>query len=415
LKRIVAGPAGDRRRAADCLDGTRTYTMSEYQYYEFQAVDRPLTERQIGELRRYSTRATITATRFVNHYEWGGLKGDPSVWMQKYFDAFLYVANWGTHELMLRFPRRVLDLATAKRYCCGQLVSAKNRGDFVILDFLSNDEEGDGWDDDGSGWLSALIPLRAEIAGGDHRALYIAWLGCVQEQALENKKLGPPVPPGLGKLTAAQKAFADFLRIDADLIAVASTHSSKAQHGPSRKAVERCVARLPDSQKAQWVTRMALGDDSHVRAEIQRLFQQGSRGRHSGGDNHLRVGDLLAAAETRREEQRRYTLERAARAKAQRERLEALARERYLRNLAKREPAVWRQVETLIATRRPADYDQAAKLLADLRDVGIRQDRAGQIDAQIRRLCERHAKKESLLSRLRRAGLPQDLLQTVDR
>src|SRR5713101_489347 len=152
--------------------------MSEYQYYEFQAVDRPLTEREIGELRRYSTRAIITSTRFVNHYEWGGLKGDPSAWMQKYFDAFLYVANWGTHELMLRFPRRVLDLATAKRYCCGESASAKSPGDFVILDFLSDDHEGEGWDDDGSGWLSALIPLRAEIASGDHRGLYIGWLGC---------------------------------------------------------------------------------------------------------------------------------------------------------------------------------------------------------------------------------------------
>jgi hypothetical protein len=369
----------------------------------------------MGELRRYSTRATISSTRFVNHYEWGGLKGDPSAWMQKYFDAFLYVANWGTHELMFRFPRRVLDLATVRRYCCCRSASAKSKGDFVILDFLSDDEEGDGWDDDGSGWLSALIPLRAEIAAGDRRALYIAWLGCVQEQALENRKLGPPVPPGLGRLTAAQKAFADFLRIDADLIAVASTHSSKAPDGLSRKAVERCVASLPDSQKAQWLTRMALGDDSDVRAEIHRVFQQGSRGRHAGGDKHLRVGDLLAAAETRKEQQWRDSLERSARDKAQRERLEALARECYLRNLAKREPAVWRQVETLIATRRPADYDQAAKLLADLRDVGIRQDRAGQIDAQIQRLCEQHAKKESLLSRLRRAGLPQHLLRTAGR
>jgi hypothetical protein len=387
--------------------------MSEYQYYEFQAVDRPLTEREIGELRRYSTRATITSTRFVNHYDWGSLKGDPSEWMRKYFDAFLYVANWGTRELMLRFPRRVLDLATAKRYCCGGSASAKSKSDFVILDFLSDDEEGDGWDDDGSGWLSALIPLRAEIAGGDHPALYLAWLGCVQARTLENRKLGPAVPPGLGKLTAAQKAFADFLRIDTDLIAVASTHSAKAPHRLSRQAVERRVARLPDGQKAQWLTRIALGDDSHVRAELQRSFQQGPRGRHVGGGEHLRVGDLLAAAETWKEQQRRYTLERGEREKAQRERLEALARERYLRNLAKREPAVWRQVETLIATRRPANYEQAAKLLADLRDVGIRQDRADQIDAQIRRLCERHAKKESLLSRLCRAGLPQDLVQTV--
>jgi hypothetical protein len=34
--------------------------MSEYQYYEFQALDRPLTEREMRELRGYSTRAAIT-------------------------------------------------------------------------------------------------------------------------------------------------------------------------------------------------------------------------------------------------------------------------------------------------------------------------------------------------------------------
>jgi hypothetical protein len=42
--------------------------MSEYQYYEFQAIDRPLTEKEMGELRSYSTRARITPTSFVNDY-----------------------------------------------------------------------------------------------------------------------------------------------------------------------------------------------------------------------------------------------------------------------------------------------------------------------------------------------------------
>jgi hypothetical protein len=49
--------------------------MSEYQYYEFQALDRPLTQREMREPRKHSTRATITDTRFVNHYEWGSFKG----------------------------------------------------------------------------------------------------------------------------------------------------------------------------------------------------------------------------------------------------------------------------------------------------------------------------------------------------
>jgi hypothetical protein len=40
--------------------------MSEYQYYEFLAVDRPLDERQQAEVRALSTRARITATSFTN-------------------------------------------------------------------------------------------------------------------------------------------------------------------------------------------------------------------------------------------------------------------------------------------------------------------------------------------------------------
>jgi hypothetical protein len=54
--------------------------VSEYQYYEFVAVDRPLTPAQQGELRTLSTRARITASSFVNDYQWGDLKGDPRVW-----------------------------------------------------------------------------------------------------------------------------------------------------------------------------------------------------------------------------------------------------------------------------------------------------------------------------------------------
>jgi len=47
--------------------------MSEYQYYEFQAIDRPLTDREMGELRSYSTRARITPTSFVDGHTRCGL------------------------------------------------------------------------------------------------------------------------------------------------------------------------------------------------------------------------------------------------------------------------------------------------------------------------------------------------------
>jgi hypothetical protein len=76
--------------------------MSEYQYYEFQAIDRPLDRAAQEALRSISSRARITATSFTNHYEWGDLKGDPRKFMERWFDLHLYLANWSTRRLMLR-------------------------------------------------------------------------------------------------------------------------------------------------------------------------------------------------------------------------------------------------------------------------------------------------------------------------
>jgi hypothetical protein len=75
--------------------------MSEYQYYEFLAVDRPLTAAEQSEVRQLSTRARITATSFTNEYHWGDFRGDPHLMMRRYYDAHLYLANWGTHQIML--------------------------------------------------------------------------------------------------------------------------------------------------------------------------------------------------------------------------------------------------------------------------------------------------------------------------
>ena len=45
--------------------------MSEYRYYEVQAIDRPLGEADMEALRILSTRARITVTSFTNHYKLG--------------------------------------------------------------------------------------------------------------------------------------------------------------------------------------------------------------------------------------------------------------------------------------------------------------------------------------------------------
>ena len=52
--------------------------VSEYRYYEVQAIDRPLGEADMEALRTLSTRARITAASFTNHYKWGDFQGAPN-------------------------------------------------------------------------------------------------------------------------------------------------------------------------------------------------------------------------------------------------------------------------------------------------------------------------------------------------
>ena len=117
--------------------------MSEYQYYEFLALDRPLTSKQREELRQLSTRAEITATRFTNEYHWGDFRGDPEKMMADYFDAFLYLANWGTRHLMFRVPRTALDAEYAGQYCCTDAASLIETDDHLIISLYADRDPDD--------------------------------------------------------------------------------------------------------------------------------------------------------------------------------------------------------------------------------------------------------------------------------
>jgi hypothetical protein len=377
--------------------------VSEYQYYEFQAIDRPLTEREMATLRGFSSRATITPTRFVNSYSYGSFKGNASEWMAKYFDAFLYLANWGTHEFMLRLPARLLSLETARRYCVSEAASARAKGDHVVLEFRSEDEEAGQWIDEENGTLASLLPLRANLAGGDQRALYLAWILSAQLGELDDGDMEPPCPPGLGKLTAPLEAFVDFMRIDRDLIEAAAAASPELSAADDA-ALKRWVEALSGFEKTTLLVRLVGGAEAHLRAELLRRFRE-SRAPEAPPAKARTVAELLKAAERRAEERRRQKAAHAAREKARREREAAEARERHLSALARREPEAWRDLDALIATKQPKKYDEAVALLADLRAVCARGGREVEASTRIARLREEHAKKPSLIERFRKAGL----------
>jgi hypothetical protein len=94
--------------------------MSEYQYYEFRAIDRPLTQREMDELRALSTRATITPTGFLNVYNYGNFRGDPLALNTLAHSATVWPSSWNRwiadqSYFMQRLPDRVNTHANRSR------------------------------------------------------------------------------------------------------------------------------------------------------------------------------------------------------------------------------------------------------------------------------------------------------------
>jgi hypothetical protein len=378
--------------------------MSEYQHYDFQAIDRPLTVEEMSALRRHSSRARITPTRFVNDYSYGSFKGDSSEWMEKYFDAFLYRASWGTFELSFRLPARLLPLAYAKPYRAGDILSARAAGDHVVLELRSGEDGGAEWIEEDDGTLSSLVPLRADLASGDLRALYLAWLLAVQLGEVDPDDLEPFCPPGLASLSAPLEALVELFRLDRDLLEAAAG-GSPAEMPPDEAALERWVAALPEKERTAMLVRVASGGAGHVRAELLRRFREDRQPGIAGPSGIRTAATLLASASERAAERERRKAAGKAREQARLERAATEARDRKLQELSKRETAAWREVDALIATRQPRKYEEAVELLRDLRALCQRDGRPEEARFRIAALRSEHEKKGRLVDRLRAAGL----------
>ena len=380
--------------------------MSEYQYYEFLAVDQPLDAQQLDQVRALSTRAHITPTSFVNTYHWGNFGGDPRKMVERYYDAFLYLANWGTRKLMLRLPASVLTPAVAGRYCMTDAASSWSSDGNVIL-YLGRDSEEGEWDEeDGEGRLASIVSARAELAGGDLRLLYLAWLHSAGLEQLDEDEVEPPVPAGLGTLSASLRSLVDFLRIDQDLLAVAAEASDpiRGDAAPSQQRLAAWVSALPEKEKDELILRVLAGRDAHLRIELlRRIRGEDAEPPRAAGRT---VAYLLDAAERHRgEREQRAALERR-REQEERERVAAAARNRRLDTLAGEGERPWRQVAELIDTKKVSQYDAAVTLLSDLRDLAARDGDPVTFATRLRELRTRYAGRPGLLQRLDRAGLP---------
>ena len=81
------------------------------------------------------------------------------------------------------------------------------------------------------------------------------------------------------------------------------------------------------------------------------------------------------------------------------ERLERLSK------LARNEKALWEKANRLISQKKSGAYDDAVKILTDLKTLAAHQDSLAEYDGKIRDILEQYSRLSSLKNKMRIAGL----------
>jgi len=240
--------------------------MSEYQYVQFRAVDRPLTDKELAYAEKQSSRADISRREFTNHYNYSSFRGNANGLLQHGYDVFLEYANYGSRTLKLRLPFGLpFDRQLIKQFIDKDLLrwepDSKSKGGILTMQpFLEMPSQ--LWEFDN--YMEQAIALRNLLVAGDLRALYLCWLFvAADENDGWDEAIEPPVPLGLEQI---ENEFAELLLFfDLDpLVVRAAAAENTAVVAKSNKALpdtanlpnlkNRFAAKLSRTGRTHWQT-----------------------------------------------------------------------------------------------------------------------------------------------------------------
>ena len=382
--------------------------MSEYQYYEFAAIDQPLTRADMRKLRAVSTRAEITPTGFANHYEWGDLKADPADWMRRYFDAFVYTANWCSCRLALRVPLKTFTKSEMKSFTTPHTFRAEVSDKHWIIDWsLDESEDYDRFGvEDGHGWMRRLVPLRDELLRGDLRPMYLGWLAAAAEGELGDGALEPEVPPGLAKLSPPQQALVEFLETDPDMLAAAAAGSARVSKVDSAQAArtDAWLSEWPRDEMVAALKLIAHGQGPEAERQVrsrQAAWLKAQRPSSASSALRRSVGELRELSKSNSV----VRLEREAKERAKQDAERRQQREAYLRLLMADVDKRWAAIDAQAQRGSASGYEQAVRGLTELAEGYAITSSPKEFDRALRRMLVRHATRAALMRRLADADL----------
>lgn len=376
--------------------------MSEFQLYQFKSVDRPLTAEEQREIGSWSSRTEPTSTSATFSYAYGDFRKDEEKVVEQYFDMMLYLANWGTRRLLMRFPKTLLNKEAISRYLIeaddfdDMYLSLIDKPECFLIDFYWSNEGGGEWIDEEDFLVSDFVPIREGILTGDYRALYLFWLKLAalkeqwdeewdEERVSSSEKPPPPIPPNLKKMNGALKTLADFFEIDIDLIAVAQQASTDTGH--LEKDFKKLILQLPEKDRMDYLVRLA-NSEINLDIKLRRQLENLEKSPTQLITPTLSISELLELSSVKEKERQQEEARRAA--EAHRSKMEKIAEE---------EVTLWQHVYTNLELKTSKSYDLATATLKDLKALAEFRDEHSTFKDKMEQIKQDYGKSRALMRR----------------
>lgn len=371
--------------------------MSEYQFYEFQSIDRPLQDEDIEAIHQYSSRVQVNRRKAIFEYSYSDFRYDEVEVLRKHFDMMIYMANWGTRRLLIKFPRESVSLENLKKYeiegdgGLDEYTKIISSGSYVIIDIYMDAEDGSFWID-GEDLLDEMLALRKQIIEGDYRLLYLAWMNSA---FLSNAKnlIEPPLPPNMKKLDKALQSFVDFWEIDEDWIAVAS-QASPSQKKPPLEDVIAQISQLNALEKDQYLALLLQDPNQAYRKLYQQLMDFLPNAAASLVLPNRTVKEFQAAF--KQQAQLRIQKEKEAEAEKKAQRMAQIDQEL---------PQLWEQAQENASLKHAGGYKKATEILVEIRDYFDYHENADTFQQELEKKMEPFGKSRAFRDRLEEKGI----------
>jgi len=350
--------------------------VSEYQYVVFQAVDRPLNDKQLEFAQRQSTRAEVTRWSLSVEYHYSSFRGDVDGLLRGGFDVYLQHSNYGTREIKLRLPHGLPFAESVwSKYVNGEQLNwaRDDQGSGGILTLNPFHETGnieDVWESQKS--LDAVIGVRERLMSGDLRALYLLWL-CAADDDYNDpaEMIEPPVPHGISEVAADGKEVLPFFGLDPLLLVAAGSGVAPAPNADSEnRPIIQWMESLDVRRAKAELHRILVGDPATEKARLLAEIRDTQKpGGWPTSDRQRSLDDLFQQTAALRAEKSQQKA-RQAQATAKREAVKA-ERERVdrMQEMLKAPDKWLREAEQFVDARGTDNYKAAADILYDLREA----------------------------------------------